>query len=127
MECMIRASRFKEDGPTLRHASEGWIDGSLALDVQYTVYGLGVHKGIPKALLDPSREGFPFWYSLADLEIIDPHLPTDWEVLSLEEDWSMIIGYHELVISADHFDGILERDIGELDRFREIHKLPPRL
>lgn len=121
MLCRVNPSKFAEKGNRLISLAEKWEDSSLSFGIDYLAYGLGVYNSICKVLLDPNAESRPFWYSLDHFDIVDPVLSKEWEACSDPgSDWTLIIGYHDLVSSLAHFNGLLERNRSDLQIFYKM-------
>ena len=107
------------DYRALGYSSQTEFD--LDLHEVYRVGGICIWKGLPHALLDPTRTGHASWYPLWILQIVDARVPTDWHVCyykGLDEPGiSMVIGYPELS-DPSHFRQLMERDTGAMDLFR---------
>ena len=80
----------------------------------YTVYGISLRLGALSYLIDPEGEGCPNWYPVVLFELADARVPETWyfsfdtqhEQFGVPAVW----GYEELVMSEQHFDGLMERD-----------------
>ncbi len=93
----------------------------------YPVYGQCLIEGCLLYLLDPpTRDGStrPHWYPAALFAVKDTQLPVSWMFMQYRQfDFSGIVtavwGYKELVTSAKHFSGVIERDPQALEEFRK--------
>lgn len=123
MICRIKTDAFAVGGDALQRKGASWLDYELKLEALYEVYGIGIFHGETQALLDPSDDGRPVWYDLDGFEIINPRIPSTWEVHSGKlSDWSVIISYRLLGISEQHFNGLLERKKEDLEIFRSAKR-----
>jgi hypothetical protein len=99
------------------------MDSRLSFDGEYQVYGIGTCTGVTQIFIDPDDNCYPSWFPLNDFDIIDPRVPGDWEITAgIWTVWTMVMGYPLLTRSAEHFDGLLEREEKELEIFSAIKR-----
>ena len=125
--CSHRMRKDVIEPACAKYASENAEE--LLIGKQYIVYGQCLVGGCLLYLIDPTIKGVvrPFWYPASLFAIHDDRLLCDWFFAQYPQcDFSGAVtavwGYVELVTSAEHFTGLIERDPKALAVFRQ-HKI----
>jgi hypothetical protein len=88
----------------------GWTEYGVPQDETFEVFAFGVYSGKLMLLLDLSDDSRPVWFDASDFVITSSNVHQDWKATYSEgDDWSLVMGYAELIGSDDHFNGLLER------------------
>ena len=108
------------------------LEYSLTIGEEYIVMGLMLSKKANCMRYLIIDDGFPCWYPQVLFEIINPKLPANWFVRSLNTNETsgtitFLIGFYELCIDEDFYDALIEGEEWALkiyrDRKNELLKL----
>lgn len=97
----------------------------ITLDKIYKVYGIILYEEGLKYLIYDDYD-MANWYSAELFEVVDHKMPNTWLHryfgISDEISLSAIQGYHELVFSQEHYNGLLDQDREDVDLFYKRKK-----
>jgi len=95
---------------------------------EYLVFGMSLYNHALYVLIVDDRS-LPSWYPIAAFVISDPELPAHWEYLQFRDERSLpkgtfglqgLWGYPELARSSAHYEGLIDLDPTEIQRFRSL-------
>lgn len=97
----------------------------ITLDKIYNVYGITLYEeGLNYLIYDDYD--MASWYSAELFDVVDHKMPNTWIHryfgISKEISLSAIWGYHELVFSEEHYNGLLEQEREDIYLFYKRKK-----
>lgn len=97
----------------------------LKIGQTYLVYGIHMYNNWLSYLVIPDEAMPPNWYPAELFEVVEPQLPFEWYFRFygyIESGVCAVWGYKELVLDANHHDGLLELDGKALKTFLKRKK-----